>query len=179
MFLSIKIVKNYAQSLFLQAKKIKKEAQIFNDIQYLNDNILSDDRLREIMISPILEFSTKIRIINVLNEKAKFEKISQNFFHILIKNGRIELLGAIVDEFDYMIKEQKNIKSVQLSSCNQLSAKETYFIKQLLEYKLGKEIEIDSIIDKTLLGGVVIKYDSIIIDCSLQGALNKIEQIIR
>lgn len=51
------------------------------------------------------------------------------------------------------------------------------FIRNLLESKLDKKVELEHSVDESLLGGVVVKYDSNLIDCSLQGVLDRIQKI--
>ena len=73
--------------------------------------------------------------------------------------------------------ESKGIKFVKVSSAFKLEKKEMEFIRNLLESKLDKKVELEHSVDESLLGGVVVKYDSNLIDCSLQGVLDRIQKI--
>ena len=50
-------------------------------------------------------------------------------------------------------------------------------VRKFIEAELGQQVELAMSVDSALIGGVIIKYDSNIIDCSVQGALDRIEKL--
>ena len=73
--------------------------------------------------------------------------------------------------------ESKGIKFVEISSAFKLTTKEIESIHNLLESTLEKKIKLQHSVDESLLGGAIVKYDSNLVDCSLQGVLGKIQKI--
>ncbi|PCJ27592.1 MAG: ATP synthase F1 subunit delta [Rickettsiales bacterium] len=177
MLLDLKVVKNYAQALFLKAKDLSKEDKILEQISIISDITEASPLAKEVLCSPIIDHSLKIKLIDLLAKKYKFDKISQRFLYVLVKNTRCNFISKIVDEFGKMLAESKGIKAVNVSSAFKLGKKELSFIKGFLETELNKKIELTTKEDASLIGGVVIEYDSNLIDCSVHGALEKIQKV--
>jgi F-type H+-transporting ATPase subunit delta len=177
MSLDIKTVKNYAHSLFTQAKRESKENKVFESIKVFSEVLRDFSAIKNMLCSPIIEKSDKDRFVDVLTSKLKSEIFLKRILHILIKNSRVNLFFQIVDEYEVLLMESKGIKFVEISSAFKLTTKEVEFIHNLLELTLGKKIKLQHSVDESLLGGAIVKYDSNLIDCSLQGALGKIQKI--
>ncbi len=177
MSLDIKIVKNYAQSLFSQAKKEYKESEVFENIRAFNEVLRNFSAVKKMLCSPIIEKSDKDRFVDILTNELKSDLLLKRALSILIKNARINLFSEIVDEYELLLMESKGIKFVKISSAFKLEKKEMGFIRNLLESELDKKIELEHSVDESLLGGVVVKYDSNLIDCSVQGVLDRIQKI--
>jgi F-type H+-transporting ATPase subunit delta len=177
MSLDIKTVKNYAHSLFTQAKRESKENKVFESIKVFSEVLRDFSAIKNMLFSPIIEKSDKDRFMDILTSKLKSEIFLKRILYVLIKNSRMNLFFQIVDEYEVLLMESKGIKFVEISSAFKLTTKEVEFIHNLLELTLGKKIKLQQSVDEALLGGAIVKYDSNLIDCSLQGALGKIQKI--
>jgi F-type H+-transporting ATPase subunit delta len=177
MSLDIKTVKNYAHSLFAQAKRESKENKVFESIKVFSEVLRDFSVIKNMLCSPIIEKSDKERFVDILTSKLKSEIFLKRILYVLIKNSRMNLFFQIVDEYEVLLMESKGIKFVEISSAFKLTTKEVEFIHNLLELTLGKKIKLQQSVDEALLGGAIVKYDSNLIDCSLQGALGKIQKI--
>lgn len=177
MSLDIKIVKNYSQSLFTQAQKESKENKVFESLKVFSEVLRDFSVVKNMLCSPIIEKSDKDRFVDILTDKLKSELFLKRILYILIKNSRMNLFFQIVDEYEVLLMESRGIKFVEISSAFKLAAKEIEFIHNLLESTLEKKITLEHSVDESLLGGVIVKYDSNLIDCSLQGVLGRIQKI--
>lgn len=177
MSLDIKIVKNYAYSLFSRAEKESKESEVFKSIKVFDEILRNFSAVKKTLCSPIIEKSNKNRFVDIITNELKSEILLKRFIYILIKNARVNLFSEIVDEYELLLMESKGIKFVKVLSAFKLEKKEMEFIRNLLESELDKKIELEHSVDESLLGGVVVKYDSNLIDCSVQGMLDRIQKI--
>jgi F-type H+-transporting ATPase subunit delta len=177
MFLNTKIVKTYSASLFSQAYKNKKEKDVFKDIKLLNIIMKKSVPVKEVMLSPVVSKTDKIRLVDIIAGENKFQELSKRFFFVLIKNARVNILPNIIEEFELLQNESNNIKSVEVYAAGKLDKEEIKYIISKIESRLPAKIEIKSKIDQSLLGGVVIKYDNNLIDYSVKGALHKMHKM--
>ncbi|RTK93619.1 MAG: ATP synthase F1 subunit delta [Rickettsiales bacterium] len=178
MSLEIKIIKNYANSLFAQAKITSYEEKIIEEIKFFGVCLSSSDDLKKVMLSPIINKNQKNKIIESIIQKYNLSDLTKYFLFTLVKNSRMHLLINIITEIEHLYKEQMGIKAATVFSTSHLESKELDLIKIFLEKNLNTKVEINQEINKSLLGGIVVKYDSKLIDFSIYGALNKIEKII-
>lgn len=173
------LIENYAVALFNNAMVDNIQDKIFEEITAINRIITDNFDIREFLFSPIVNKIDKINVVNSLVKNTKFNKIVNNFLLLLIKNSRTHILSNIVDAYNTLLYESKNIKIVQVISANKLQPKEQEWIKSRIEKELNQKTEILFDIDSTIIGGIVIKYDSMLQDYSIKGSLEKIAKSLK
>ncbi|AFC70329.1 F0F1 ATP synthase subunit delta [Rickettsia amblyommatis] len=173
------LIKNYAVALFNNAMVDNIQDKIFEEITFINRIITDNFDIREFLFSPIVNKNDKINAVNSLAKNIKISTIVQNFLLLLVKNSRTAILSNIVDAYNTLLYESKNIKIVQVISANKLQPKEQEWIKSHIEKELNQKTEILFDIDSTIIGGIVIKYDSMLQDYSIKGSLEKIMKVLK
>jgi len=172
-----KIVKNYALALFTSAVELRVEAEILEQITHINEAINMDLDVKTTMESPIVTNTDKVKVIESITRKFEINTTLIQFLLLLVKNSRISFLPKIICSYNVLLDESRNIKMVQIISCKVLELAEQEWLKSYLESDLGQKVEIKFCQDKSIIGGIIIEYDSIRIDYSVLGALNKIKRI--
>ena len=97
----------------------------------------------------------------------------------MIKNARFKILPDILREYEKLLTEKRGIKTVVVEAANKPDKKELDIIKKYLEDKLKKIVEFEVRHEKSLIGGVVIKYDSMLYDYSIAGAIDSAEKLAK
>ncbi len=173
----IKVVSNYANSLLLEAKKQSKEDVAFESVVKLSQLFEKNSMLRNALCSRIITHGSQFAVVEALARKLKLDSITLRFFFILIKNARMHLLPDIVNKLGELLMNSKGIKVIQVISYEKLNQKEEDFIEKMIKEELKKDVKAEYSVDSSILGGVVVKYDSYMLDCSVQGALDRIEKV--
>ena len=172
----IKVVKNYANSLFTEAKKNSKENEVYKNIK-LFGNVLKDFKVvNDMLCSPVIDFLQKNKLVEDLSNNLELDELVIRTLYVITKNSRINLFSEIVLEYEHLLMESNGIKAVSVVSATDMNAEEIEFIRNIVEAKLGTEIKLEHSVDESLLGGAVIKYESSLLDCSLKGALQRIHK---
>ncbi|MDP4709169.1 MAG: ATP synthase F1 subunit delta [Rickettsiaceae bacterium] len=177
MSLDLKIVKSYSQALLTSAQIISKEDKVLEEVNFFAELMQENLIIRNALCSPVIEKEVKVRLVELVADKYKFESVSKQFLYVLIKNARCFLLPQIVDALAKLIATARGIKSAEVFSAFKLSAKDVEVVQKVIEAELGQKVELAMSVDSALIGGVVIKYDSNLIDCSVRGALDRIEKL--
>jgi F-type H+-transporting ATPase subunit delta len=173
----IKIVTNYAFALFTSAVELGVEEKILEQIKQINRVIDADSDIKTIMESPVVTSTDKTKVLESIVGGFEINAILMQFLLLLIKNSRISFLPKIIHSYNLLLDESKNIKMVKLTSCKVLEVLDKEWIKTYLEKDLGQKVEIEFHQDPSIIGGIIVEYDSIRIDYSILGALNKIKRI--
>ncbi len=95
----------------------------------------------------------------------------ENFVRLLIENGRLGLASTILEIFERLRAESEGHIKVELHTAYPVNAKYEQDIGAALQRKLNREVEFETRIDKSLIGGVVIKAGDLVIDASVKGRL--------
>ncbi|XVN41558.1 MAG: ATP synthase F1 subunit delta [Rickettsia endosymbiont of Argas persicus] len=173
------LIQNYAVALFNNAEKGEVKDKIFEEIVLVSQLINNNFEIKEFLSSPVVDKVNKISVINSLAKNIKISEITQNFLLLLIKNSRTSILSDIIENYGRLLYESKNIKIVQVISASRLESQEQEWIKTNIEKELKQETKIDFEIDPTIIGGIIIKYDSILQDYSIKGSLGKIAKTLK
>ena len=174
-----KIVRNYALCLFENIKSESERQRVLDQISLFNKVLLESEQLRAVLYSPVVSKSTKLNLMANFAKKFKFERLVKQFFKIIVKNSRFEILPFVIKEYIYLFNESRGIKSVTLEFANKPDQKLINFIKSYLEGQLKRTIEFHQVQNDSLIGGVVIKYDSLLYDFSIAGAVDRIAKIAK
>lgn len=102
-----------------------------------------------------------------------------HFVRLLTQNKRTMLLPQIAEQFEHLKAESEKRVEVVVTSAAELSNEIESQLHQSLSKKLGREVELNFLVDSALIGGVVIRYDDVVIDASVHHALGRLEQVLQ
>jgi F-type H+-transporting ATPase subunit delta len=177
--IDLKIARNYASSLFDNIKSDADRQKVLEQISAFNQVLLNSKKLSFILYSPLVFKSDKIKLIENLVNELKLEEIITRFFKIIVKNSRFEILESVVNEYRKLLNESKRVKLVTLEFAVKPNKKLVNMIREYLENKLSKTVEFNVVENESLIGGVVIKHDSLLYDYSIAGALDRAARLAK
>ncbi len=100
----------------------------------------------------------------------------RNFIQVLAGVKRLSLLPQISEQFDVLLEQQQQVVDVQLTSAFDLDEAQQREIADKLRKSLKKDINIHTVVDRNLIGGVVIRAGDLVIDGSVRGKLAKLAE---
>lgn len=174
----IKIIKNYAVALFETLVSENKKEDVLNQLKEIDTLMNKEEGLNVIMRSPIIKKSDKIHIIQIITKHFKVEKNLQNFLVILVKNSRMGIFSQLVEFYAELLMDSQNIKVVKVTSSKTLSIPSQKEIKNYLEGELKKKVSISFTSDESIVGGIIVRYGSNMIDLSVAGVLERMKKMM-
>lgn len=163
------IEKKYAQLLFSQSK----EKSTLDELRACCDAIYSNQLVKSFFSSRIDKHSADHILTNVLS-KYKISALVSKFLRIVVQNKRITFLPKIIQEYELFLETADGTVVVELFSAHQLTKTDIPKIASLLEPKFGKKILFKYHIDNKIIGGIIAKSGSLLLDASVSGALAKV-----
>ncbi|QLB18033.1 F0F1 ATP synthase subunit delta [Mannheimia granulomatis] len=112
--------------------------------------------------------------INICGEQ--LDQYGQNFIRVMAENKRLAVLPAVLSAFLQLRAEYEAVKDVEVISANHLTDAQQTKIANAMEKRLGTKVRITSSVDSSLIAGVIIRYDDVVIDGSSRGQLNRLSQ---
>lgn len=167
------ILERYVQSLYKVAKDAGKLEKISADFVLLLQLLNNMPDLFKYLSAPIISFYKLQKFIEVVSKKFNFDEVTMNFLLTLGQNKRLVLLKEIIIAFTVYAKEQTGLIEVKVKSAAVLSDKQLTDIQLTIEKQLEKKVELNSIVDPLLLGGLIIQIGSIEVDNSVANRLNR------
>lgn len=174
-----KIISTYALSLYQAAEQNSAVEKVLKDVEALRQVIAEDSQIVVSLSNQIWTADSKRQAISEIAKKMKLGKDLTSCLDIMADNGRLAELSGVLDEFKHIYYRQHNIEEVEVLTVKALSAAQNTKLKTILEKKLSKKVLITYTIKPELLGGLVVKYGSSMIDDSIAGKLTRLEIIMK
>ena len=101
-----------------------------------------------------------------------------DFLGLLFDNRRLPLLPEIAGLYDELRLESERVVKAKVTSATALPAGELDSIKAALKKRFGREVEVETAVDESLIGGAVIDAGDVVIDGSLRGKLERLRTVL-
>ncbi len=168
------IAKPYAQAIFDIAEQGSSHSE-WSDLLGAANAILSDGATQDFVASPNTSKDQKIQLICVLLEKALARSLNTQesaFINLLLNNDRTDAISSIANLFEAAVTNANKGKNFTVISAFKLSDSEVKAIVDDLSGKHNTTVNVDTLVDDTLKGGVVIKEGDKVIDTSIKAKVD-------
>jgi len=167
------IAKRYAKALVQLAEEKKVVDKTRTDLADFVGAVDSLPALEKLLASPVFTPENKKAVIKELAGKLGMQPTTQRFVEHLAETGRIRYIKDMYEAFQEILAERTNRAMVQLTTAAAISPADLADIKKKLEALTGKQVDIDSKIDASLIGGAKAQIGSTVYDGSIKNQLSK------
>ncbi|MFQ5994649.1 MAG: F0F1 ATP synthase subunit delta [Acidiferrobacterales bacterium] len=163
------LARPYAEAAFELAKE-RDGLMTWSDMLQLISDIVADERVAVLIVDPRV---SKAHLTGLLLDVggSSLNQDAKNFVRLLVENERLGLLPDIRSQFEELKADAEGIVEVEAISAFELNQAQKKKISQAVEKKLGREVKLTARVDKSLIGGVVIRAGDFVIDGSVTGRL--------
>lgn len=171
------LARPYAKAAFELAKSADRLNEWSRALNQLS-GLLEAPELREYIGSPVVADVQKAYSLFQLFEDSPGEQI-RRFINVLAENQRLELIPEITEIFEQRRAEEEKVLEVELISAVELTNAETASFRDALSARFARDITLTETVDPEIVGGVVIRAGDTVIDNSVRGKLNKMQEALR
>lgn len=165
----------YAAALFELADEKKQLDEIAKDLRELKAMLGESEDLCRLIRSPILSRGEQGRAMTALLEKAGLSAVVRRFVGLVAQNRRLFVLPAMIDEYLAELARRRGEASAQVVSAQPLDERQRQAVTEALKRVTGGKVAVDLKVDPSLLGGLVVKVGSRLIDSSLKSKLQRLQ----
>ncbi len=168
------IAKPYAQAIFDIAEQGGSHSE-WSSLLSTASAIMSDDVTQDFVASPNTSKVQKIQFICALLEKATGRSLNAQesaFINLILNNDRTEAISSISDTFEAAVTNANQGKNFTVVSAYELSDAEVKAIVDDLSSKHNTTVNVDTLVDSNLTGGVVIREGDKVIDTSIKAKVD-------
>ena len=174
-FRTTEVGERYAQALFDLALETGKLDAVRADLKSLKAAWLESADLRRLVTSPVMSTEDQGKGLVAIAAKAGFETTTRNFLGLLAQNGRARDLAAVITGFEALYSRHAGVVAAEVVSTQALTPAQLNTITTALTTALGKNPEITTRIDPSILGGLKVKVGSKLFDASLKTKLDQMK----
>jgi F-type H+-transporting ATPase subunit delta len=169
-----KITVRYAKALFGLVKEDNSLDTQKKDIELLFQCIQEIPELQEVIHSPVMRASEKIRLFDV-SFGDSFSPLTVTFLHLVLESRREEYLPGICRYFLDLIKAEQGIRNAEVVTASPLDEKLRQSIIRLITKKFDSKVDLHEKVDGSIIGGFILRVGDQQLDASLSSKLEKIK----
>ena len=170
----LRVANRYAKSLTGLASEQNKLDLVHQNIQDFLAAVANDD-LSNLLKSPIINIYKKVNIVKEVFGKS-VDTTTLSFFEIIIKKNRANLLEPIAHAFVRQYKLLHGIYDATLVTAIPLDTQKQQDIQKMVEQATGKKFEMQSEVDSSIIGGIILKMDDALLDASISSKLAEVKK---
>ena len=162
----------YATALFELARDQKQLETVEASLAHLRSTMSESEDFRALVTSPIITREEATRTVAAASESMRLDPITSNFLGVLAQNRRLAQLGNVIRAFNMLAANHRGETTAEVKSAHPLTDDQVAALKTNLKNRLGRDITVDLSVDPAILGGLVVKVGSQMIDGSIRTKLN-------
>jgi len=167
-----KIVKEAISILPKEEERLVKVADQFETLSYLYKRV---PYFRNLLSNPKLENQKKLEFINKLSSELGLDEVVKLSLNKIIENKKANVLKEISKVFRFQVEKFFATVKGEVITAYPIDEELLNEIKEVVENKIGKKIEFETKVDDSIIGGVIIKAGSYIIDSSIRNYIKQLE----
>ncbi|HZG44753.1 MAG TPA: F0F1 ATP synthase subunit delta [Allosphingosinicella sp.] len=169
----------YALALFELAQDAKQIEAVSASLATLRAAIDQSDDLRALIASPLVARDEQASAVGAVVGSLKIDPLTGNFVGVLTQNRRLPQLPAVIRAFNLLAARHRGEITAEITSARPLDGDQVDAIKQHLRSRMGRDIAVDLSVDPAILGGLVVKIGSQMIDSSIRTKLNTLAHAMK
>ena len=169
----------YATALFELARDSKTLPAVEASLATVRAALDESADFKALTSSPLISRANAGKAIAAVAKSLKLDTTTANFLGVLAENRRLGQLGAIIRAFRALAASHRGETTAEVVSAHPLSAAQVTELKQQLRTRLGRDVSVDLSVDPSLLGGLVVKIGSQMIDSSIKTRLNSLAHAMK
>ncbi len=172
------IAGRYASALFELTQELSDHdrASLVADMQALSQMLAASADLVKLVRSPIISADQQEAALLAVLDRAGMHTMSRNFVGLIVRKRRAMFLADIIRQFEALMSASRGEMVAHISSAMALSQAQLDEIRSVLSKSFDKTVVVEASVDETLIGGMVVKAGSRMIDGSIKTKLNSLQQ---
>jgi F-type H+-transporting ATPase subunit delta len=165
----------YASALFELANESSKVSDVEKDLATFQGLLDESPDLVRLVRSPVVSADDQARAIAAIVDKAGIGGLAANFLKLVSSNRRLFVIQDIIKTYRALAAKARGEISAEVTSAIPLNNEQIATLKETLKASMGKDVTLQSRVDPSLLGGLIVKLGSRMIDSSLKTKLQNIK----
>ncbi len=169
----------YATALFELARDEKSVDAVRADLDRFEAMLADSADLQRLVRSPVFSADAQSRALSAVLGQAGISGISANFLKVLTANRRLFAISDVIRAFRALVAKFKGEAAADVTVAEPLSEKNLDALKTALKSVTGKDVTLNVNVDSSIIGGLVVKLGSRMVDSSLRTKLNSIKHAMK
>lgn len=169
------LAERYATALFDLADERRALDEVADDLRQLRAMIAASADLLRLVRSPIVSRRDQARAVAALGQRAELSGLVRDFLAVVARNRRLFAVPVMIEAFLARLAERRGEVTAEVVSAQPLTQAQIDTLGDHLRHTVGRRVFIDARIDPRLIGGMVVKVGSRMVDASIESKLRRLQ----
>ncbi|MEE8189542.1 MAG: F0F1 ATP synthase subunit delta [Kiloniellales bacterium] len=165
----------YALALLELAEEQKGLDEVAGDLRGLKELIAESEDLRRLIRSPLISRKDQGKAMAAILDKAGVCELTRRFVLVVAGNRRLFALTGMIDTYLQELARRRGEVTAEVTSAVELSTEQHRALVQALKATAGEKVQIEVTVDESLIGGLIVKVGSRMIDDSVRSKLQRLQ----
>jgi F-type H+-transporting ATPase subunit delta len=165
----------YATALFDLARDAGKVDVVAGDLASFGRALNESEDLTRLVRSPAIAAADQGNALGAVLTKMGADGLTRNFLLLVARNRRLFAVGDMLNAFAKLLQKHKNQVQAEVTSAQALDEGQLTELKRTLAESTGRDVQLSLKVDPSILGGLIVKVGSQMIDSSLRTRLNNLK----
>ena len=169
----------YATALFGLARDEQQIDAVTRSLASIEAALSESSEFRALVTSPLVGRADAAKAIAALTPKLGLDPTNANFQRVLAGNGRLGELKSVIRMVRQLAADHRGETTAEVTSAHPLDDRQIADLKANLKSRVGRDVAIDAHVDPAILGGIVVRLGSQMIDASIRTKLNTLAHAMK
>ena len=169
----------YATALFDLARETNAIDAVKADLERFNGLVAESPDLTRLVRSPVFSADEQLQALSAVLERAEIGGLAAKFLKLVTTNRRLFAVRDMVKAYRQLVAEHKGEATAEVTVAERLKDEHVAALRSALKAVSGKDVDLDIRIDPAIIGGLVVKLGSRMVDTSLRTRLNAIRHAMK
>ncbi|UWR42301.1 F0F1 ATP synthase subunit delta [Phaeobacter inhibens] len=177
--ISAGIAARYATAIFEIAEESKALDSLETSIHDLSAALADSEDLRDLITSPLVSRQEQGTAITAIAKKMGLDPVLSNALTLMAEKRRLFVVPALLDALRVRLAETRGEITADVTSAKALTKTQSEKLAKTLAERTGKKVVINATVDESIIGGLVVKVGSKMIDNSIRSKLNSLQNAMK
>ena len=169
----------YATALFDLAREANAIEAVKSELDRFDALAAESPDLMRLVRSPVYSADEQLQALSAVLERAGIGGLAANFLKLVVANRRLFAVRDMIKAFRDLVAKHKGEVTAEVTVAEQLKSKHVDTLRAALKSVTGKDVDLDIKVDPAIIGGLVVKLGSRMVDSSLRTKLNAIKHAMK
>lgn len=169
----------YASALFELARDERQIEAVGRSLETLAQAVVDSREFSQLISSPLIDRDEAANAFAAIGDTLGLDPLTRNFLGVLARNGRKGQLIPVIRAFRRLAAEHRGETTAEVVTAHPLKNDQLSTLRQQLRSRAGSDVSIETSVDADILGGIVIKMGSQMIDASIRTKLNRLAEAMK
>lgn len=171
--------RRYAKALMDLARRDGIVAEIGAQLQQYQALLHANTQLQKVLDNPSVNIQAKTSLVTTILERTQPTRLLRNFLLLLVVKDRLRQLDAIARHYEQMANTELHRIVAQVTTAVELNTQQRQAVAQKIAAATQRDVVLEAQVDPSILGGLVVRVNNVILDGSVRGQLARMHKAFR